>query len=44
MLLIAGTLMRWVYMIRRARVKWLTKEDAIGQALFIGHLSGLVAA
>ena len=31
-------------MIRKGRVKWLAKEDAVGQAAFIGQLFGLVAA
>jgi len=31
-------------MIRRGRVKWLAKEDPVGQALFIGQLFGLAAA
>jgi hypothetical protein len=31
-------------MIRKGRVKWLAKEDAVGQALFIGQLFGLGAA
>jgi len=33
-----------VNMIRKGRVKWLAKEDAVGQAAFIGQLFGLVAA
>jgi IS6 family transposase len=33
-----------VNMIRRGRVKWLAKGDAVGQALFIGQLFGLAAA
>ena len=32
-----------VNMIRKGRVKWLAKEDAIGQALFIRQLFGLAA-
>ena len=33
-----------VNMIRKGRVKWLPKEDAVAQALFIGELFGLAAA
>ena len=33
-----------VNMIRKGRVKWLAKEDAVGQAFFIGQLFGLAAA
>ena len=32
-----------VNMIRKGRVKWLAKEDAASQAMFIGQLFGLVA-
>ena len=30
-----------VHMIRKGRVRWLAKEDAVGQALFIAGLFGL---
>ena len=30
-----------VNVIRKGRVRWLAKADAVGQALFIGALSGL---
>ena len=30
-----------VHMIRKGRVRWLAKEDAVGQAHFIGGLFGL---
>jgi transposase, IS6 family len=33
-----------VNMIRKGRVKWLPKEDAVGQALFICELFGIAAA
>jgi hypothetical protein len=33
-----------VNMIRKGRVKWLTKGDVVGQALFIDALFGLAAA
>jgi transposase, IS6 family len=33
-----------VNMIRKGRVKWLAKEDAVGQAVFIDLLFGLAAA
>ena len=32
-----------VHMIRKGRVRWLAKEDAVGQALFIAGLFGLAA-
>jgi hypothetical protein len=32
-----------VNMIRKGRVRWLAKEDAVGQAHFIGKLFGLSA-
>jgi transposase-like protein len=32
-----------VHMIRKGRVRWLAKEDAVGQALFIAWLFGLAA-
>jgi transposase, IS6 family len=32
-----------VNMIRKGRVKWLPKEDAVGQAIFISALFGLAA-
>jgi IS6 family transposase len=32
-----------VNMIRKGRVKWLAKRDALGQAIFIGFLFGLAA-
>ena len=32
-----------VNMIRKGRVRWLAKGDAVGQALFIGELFGLAA-
>jgi transposase-like protein len=32
-----------VHMIRKGRVRWLAKRDAIGQALFIAWLFGLAA-
>jgi len=32
-----------VQMIRKGRVRWLAKGDAVGQALFIGELFGLAA-
>jgi transposase, IS6 family len=32
-----------VHMIRKGRVRWLTKDDAVGQALFIGELFGIAA-
>jgi len=32
-----------VNMIRKGRVKWLPKEDAVGQAIFISVLFGLAA-
>jgi len=32
-----------VNMIRKGRVKWLAKRDAVGQAIFIGFLFGLAA-
>ena len=32
-----------VNMIRKGRVKWLAKRDALGQSLFIGFLFGLAA-
>ena len=32
-----------VHMIRKGRVRWLAKEDASGQALFIAGLFGLAA-
>jgi len=32
-----------VHMIRKGRVRWLAKDDADGQALFIAGLFGLVA-
>jgi transposase, IS6 family len=32
-----------VQMIRKGRVRWLTKGDVVGQALFIGELFGLAA-
>src|ERR1700733_11181939 len=32
-----------VQMIRKGRVRWLAKGDVVGQALFIGELSGLAA-
>ncbi len=32
-----------VHMIRKRRVRWLAKDSAVGQALFIGELFGLVA-
>jgi hypothetical protein len=33
-----------VNMIRKGRVRWLAKGDAIGQARFIGELFGLAVA
>jgi IS6 family transposase len=33
-----------INMIRKGRVKWLTKGDSVGQALFINALFGLAAA
>ena len=30
-----------VHMIRKGRVRWLAKRDAVGQALFIAWLFGL---
>jgi transposase, IS6 family len=30
-------------MIRKGRVRWITKADIIGQAIFIGELFGLAA-
>jgi IS6 family transposase len=30
-------------MIRKGRVRWLAKEDAVGQALFISELFGIAA-
>jgi len=33
-----------VNMIRKGRVKWLAKEDAIGQSIFINAIFGLAAA
>jgi hypothetical protein len=33
-----------VNMIRKGRVRWLPKEDSVGNALFIGELFGLAAA
>lgn len=35
--------METVHMIRKGRVRWLAKEDAPGQALFIAALFGLAA-
>jgi len=32
-----------VHMIRKGRVRWLAKRDAVGQALFIAWLFGLTA-
>jgi hypothetical protein len=32
-----------VHMIRKGRVRWLAKRDAVGQALFIAWLFGLAA-
>jgi len=32
-----------VSMIRKGRVRWLAKGDAVGQALFIGELFGIAA-
>jgi len=32
-----------VHMIKQGRVKWLAKEDAVGQAVFIDFLFGLAA-
>jgi transposase-like protein len=32
-----------VHMIRKGRVRWLAKDDALGQALFITQLFGIVA-
>jgi transposase-like protein len=32
-----------VHMIRKGRVRWLAKEDAVGQVLFIAWLFGLAA-
>jgi IS6 family transposase len=32
-----------VHMIRKGRVRWLAKDDAVGQALFITELFGIVA-
>ena len=33
-----------VNMIRKGRVKWLTKGNGVGQSIFIGALFGIVAA
>ena len=33
-----------VNMIRKGRVRWLAKGDAVGKALFIGELFGLAVA
>jgi transposase-like protein len=30
-----------VHMIRKGRVRWLAKDDAVGQALFIAELFGI---
>jgi hypothetical protein len=32
-----------VHMIREGRVRWLAKDDALGQALFINDLFGILA-
>ena len=32
-----------VHMIRKGRVRWLAKDDCVGQALFIAFLFGLAA-
>jgi transposase, IS6 family len=32
-----------VHMIRKGRVRWLDKDDAVGQALFIAELFGIAA-
>ena len=32
-----------VHMIRKGRVRWLAKGDAVGQALFIARLFGIAA-
>ena len=32
-----------VHMIRKGRVRWLAKDDAVGQALFITQLFGIAA-
>jgi transposase, IS6 family len=32
-----------VHMIRKGRVRWLAKGDAVGQAVFIAWLFGLAA-
>ena len=32
-----------VHMIRKGRVRWLAKDDAVGQALFIAELFGIAA-
>ena len=32
-----------VHMIRKGRVRWLAKDDALGQALFITDLFGIPA-
>ena len=32
-----------VHMIRKGRVRWLAKENAVGQALFISELFGITA-
>jgi transposase, IS6 family len=32
-----------VHMIRKGRVRWLAKDDALGQALFITDLFGISA-
>jgi hypothetical protein len=32
-----------VNMIRKGRVRWLVKDDAVGQALFISELFGIAA-
>jgi transposase-like protein len=32
-----------VHMIRKGRVRWLAKDDALGQALFITDLFGIAA-
>ena len=32
-----------VHMIRKGRVRWLAKADAVGQALFIAELFGIAA-
>ena len=32
-----------VHMIRKGRVRWLAKDDTVGQALFIAELFGIAA-